>query len=374
MKLKRFIALVLVIQFLLTMMSIPSFADEVTDSFPVNSINDTRWENNLCVYRGLEHTGQNEWGNNVIVDSNGIVIDKIPVGDLRGKNLSIPEGGMVVSGTNEIGQKMYNAASIGNKCIFDEHSMTVCFLKVDAKMFFVDSLNGTRWADYVCVYRDVEHTGQNEWGYNLVVDSTETVIEKISIGDARGKNLLVPEGGMVVSGTGDRGKAIYDSAEVGDKCLFDDYGMRVYFAKGAVDPFYKADLRVTGYNSDRLADTVIIYNKSGQTTNTNVFGFEVCVNSEGYVISVGDNNNIVPQGGYVISAIEAADKEILKMYFTVGAKCTLSTNSVTAEYGEEQLAKTIESELDIAKAKLQNAKSQYKLIDYEALENKLASI
>lgn len=244
----------------------------------------------------------------------------------------------------------------------------------DAAVFHVDALNGTRWADYICVYKDIEHTGQNEWGENIVVNSEGIVTEKIPGGDSRGKNLAVPEGGMVVSGTGEIGKEMFASVETGDRCLFDEYSMRVYFSNGEIDPFYEKTLRVTGYNDTRWADTVIIYNKSGETTGTNVYGYEVCVGANGYVVSAGGNNNIVPQGGYVISATEAKDTEILKMYFTVGTKCELADNSVTAKYGREQLARTAENEFELLKAKLETAKAQYKLIDYGATEAKIAEI
>lgn len=244
----------------------------------------------------------------------------------------------------------------------------------DQTVYHVDSLNGTRWADYICVYKGIERTGQNEWGENVVVNSEGVVTEKIPGADIRGKNLAVPEGGMVVSGTGDIGKKMYASAEIGDKCLFDEYSMRVYFSKGEIDPFYEKTLRVTGYNDVRAADTVIIYNEAGKSTGTNVFGFEVCVGANGYIVSAGGNNNTVPEGGYVISAIAANDTDMLKMYFTVGAKCELKNNSVTAAYGREQLVKTAEGELELLKAKLETAKTQYKLIDYEAIEEKISEI
>lgn len=248
------------------------------------------------------------------------------------------------------------------------------FAEEEAVVFHVDSLNGTRWADYLCVYRDIEHTGQNEWGENIVVNSEGVVIEKIPGADTRGKNLAIPEGGLVVSGTGDIGKEVYDSAEIGDRCLFDEYSMRVYFSKGEIDPFYTQTLRVTSYNDTRWSDTVVIYNESGKNTNTNAFGYEVCVNADGYIVSSGGNNNIVPEGGYVISATETEDTNILKMYFAVGAKCTLKETSVTAEYGKEQLVRTAESELQLLKAKLETAKAQYKLIDYAAVEAEIAKI
>jgi hypothetical protein len=244
----------------------------------------------------------------------------------------------------------------------------------ETAVYHIDSINGTRWQDYLCIYRDREHTGQNQWGYNILVDSKGVVTGKIGAGDSRGTNLSIPTGGMVVSGTGDVAKEMYNFAQVGYKCLFDEFSMRVYFSKGEIDPFYTESITITGYNSTRYENTVIIYNKSGKTTGTNVWGYEVCVDAGGYIISAGGNNNVIPQNGYVISAINSTDKDFLKMYFTVGAKCTIKNSTVTVTYGQEQLAYTVKSELTLAKEKLNTAKSQFKLIDYNTIEKKLASI
>lgn len=241
-------------------------------------------------------------------------------------------------------------------------------------IYHVDSLNGTRWADLICVYKDVASTGQNEWGENIVVNSEGIVTEKIPGGDALGEDLAVPEGGCVVSGTGDIGKAMYASVDIGDKCLFDEYAMRVYFSKGEINAFYTKTLRVTGYNDVRWADTVIIYDKSGEKTGTNPYGYEACVDADGYIVSCGGNDNVIPEGGYVISATEQDDIALLKLYFTVGAKCTLEKTSVTAVYGEDELAKTVEKELEALKWAFEAAKSEYRLIDYSAAQSAIDAV
>ncbi len=244
----------------------------------------------------------------------------------------------------------------------------------ETSMFYIDSINGTRWENYLCVYKDREHTGQNQWGQNIIVNSNGIVTEKIPAGDSRGTNLAIPKGGMVVSGTGEVAKQMYDSAKIGGRCLFDEYSMRVYFSEGEINPFYTKSITITGYNSVRYENTVIIYNKSGKTTGTNVWGYEVCVDSDGYIISAGGNNNVVPTNGYVISAINNEDQNLLKMYFTIGAKCEIKNSSITVTYGKDQLAKTVESEVSLIRDKLKTAKSQYKLIDYKTIENKLKNI
>ena len=262
--------------------------------------------------------------------------------------------------------KRITAAFISALMLLSCFALVVSGEESETVMYHVDSLNGTRWADLICVYKDVLTTNQNEWGENIVVDSNGIVTQKIPGGDKAGENLAVPEGGCVVSGTGDIGKAMYSSVEIGDKCFFDEYAMRVYFSKGDIDLFYTKTVRVTGYNDTRWANTVIIYDKSGEKTGTNPYGYEVCVDKDGYIVSAGGNDNVVPDGGYVVSAIEPTDISVMKLYFTVGAKCVLKKTDVTAVYSEKELGKTVEMELLALKADFEEAKSQYRIIDYPA--------
>lgn len=259
-------------------------------------------------------------------------------------------------------------------CLIITAQTSPVYAQTEASVYHIDSVNGTRWQDYLCVYQNRATTEQNQWGYNIVVNSEGIVTEKIPSGDERGSNLAIPEGGMVVSGNGGASKEIYDAVNLGDNCLFDEYSMRVYFSKSEINPFYTKSISITGYNATRYDNTVILYNISGNKTNTNTFGYEVCVDADGYIISSGGNNSVVPEGGYVISAISSEDKAVLQMYYTVGAKCELKDSSVSVTYGKEQLKKTVEGELLLFKEQLEIAKSQYRLLDYDAIETAVSNI
>ena len=52
----------------------------------------------------------------------------------------------------------------------------------DTFVMAVDSVNGTRWADMICVYKDRPSTLQNEWGWNIVV-SAEGIATEITMED-----------------------------------------------------------------------------------------------------------------------------------------------------------------------------------------------
>ena len=234
-------------------------------------------------------------------------------------------------------------------------------------VFHADSLNGTRWADTLVVYRGIARDGQNEWGDNVLVDSTGLIIGKIPRGDAAGKNLAVPEGGMIVSGTGDIGKEVYECAQIGGKVFFDEYSMNVYICEDEPDPYYSRTVRATHFNGVRYAGRLVIYDRSGESTGTNTYGYEVCVSKDGTVISAGGNDNVVPQGGYVISAIEGADKTLLKTYFQVGAVCTRSGLNIQVTYDRSCLGATLQAEIALLKAEIEKAKAQLRLVDYDSV-------
>lgn len=238
----------------------------------------------------------------------------------------------------------------------------------------VDSVNGTRWEDTLVVYMDRATTGQNQWGWNVVVSADGKAVEKIEGGDTRGKDLAVPEGGFVVSGTDDKGRAIYENINIGDTVVFDEYGMRVLASAGEVNPFYETEIPFTGYNAPRYSQTLIIYNKAGTTTETNGYGYEVTVNAQGYVVSAGGNDSLVPEGGYVISAIEPADKDLLQAYCIPGARCEIVGKTVKVVYGAEMLASTVQNELNLLKEELSTAQAELRLIDYTAIQAKIDAV
>ena len=74
-------------------------------------------------------------------------------------------------------------------------------------------------------------------------------------------------------------------------------------AAGAESDVYKqTEMQFTGINTTRAENTLIIY-RGKPSTGTNTWGYEVVCDKEGTVISVGGNNNDIPEGGFVLSAI-----------------------------------------------------------------------
>lgn len=238
----------------------------------------------------------------------------------------------------------------------------------------VDSVNGTRWADLTVVYKDRPTTLQNEWGWNVVVSAEGVVTDKIDAGDIRGKNLAVPEGGFILSGTGEVTMGTYETAKIGDNAYFDEYGMRVLISGDTINPFYETVFRFTGYNEVRYANKLVIYNRPGTNTGTNGYGYEVRVGSDGYILSAGGNDSVVPDGGYVISAIEAEDINTLRTYCVPGARCSIEGSSVRVTYDASMLAATVANELALLKEEVITAGEQLRLVDYDAVNSRIAAL
>lgn len=236
----------------------------------------------------------------------------------------------------------------------------------------VNAVNGTRWSDTLIVYQNKASTEQNQYGWNVVVDAEGKVIQKIPAGDAKGKDLAIPAGGMVVSGCDDPGKAAYDAAELGSNVYFDAYSSRVLISAGEIDPFFEYTLQANALNDVRYSEKLVIYDREGTNTGTNGYGYEVCVDADGRIASVGSNNSIVPQGGYVISAIERKDIDTLKTRFILGAACERNGMTVTVRYEASMMMTTVESELANIRSELEEASAQLRLVDYDAVREKLA--
>lgn len=247
----------------------------------------------------------------------------------------------------------------------------------EIKTTTADGVNVTRWADLLVVYKDIPSTEQNEYGHNCIIDANGVCTEIIEGGDTRGKNLAIPAGGMVVSATGNKVPWLQENIKVGSYVRFDSVTMRVMVSDTDYFPItFSQTVRVTGFNDIRYSNTVIVYDKSGQKTGTNGYGYEICVSKEGYIVSAGGNDNTVPEGGFVVSAIEPADILALTGYGVVGASCKISSDrkSVSIVYDEAAIVRRVETVVSDLKQELQNAVEQCRIIDKAEAEERIAAI
>ncbi len=254
--------------------------------------------------------------------------------------------------------------------VFAENSdgMIVMFTTI------ADGVNVTRWADLLVVYKDIPTTEQNEYGHNCIIDANGVCTGIIEGGDIRGKNLAIPEGGMVVSATGNKVDWLKEHIKIGSYVRFDSVTMRVMVSSADHFPVtFESHLRVTGYNDVRYSNTVIIYNISGQKTGTNGYGYEICVSKEGYIVSAGGNDNTVPEGGFVVSAIEPDDINLLRSCGIVGASCTVNPDGkgIKINYDSDAIKRRANLVTEALKTELEAAIAQCRLIDTVKAEEKI---
>lgn len=130
----------------------------------IDGTNITRLAQKLICYKEPQKiTGTNQWGVEILVDKNGVMISKPEASG----NHSIPTGGKVISGHDTAGTWIKKNCAEGYLCWISND-----VLYVDKKQHrTINALNGTRWTNYLCVYNKANTTtGTNKWGYEVQID------------------------------------------------------------------------------------------------------------------------------------------------------------------------------------------------------------
>ena len=82
------------------------------------------------------------------------------------------------------------------------------------KILTVNSINGTRWTDYLVLYFDKESTGTNKWGTEVAFGADC----KAKTDPVQGKgDMAIPSGGFVLSGHGSGSKWLLENVKKGTK-------------------------------------------------------------------------------------------------------------------------------------------------------------
>ncbi|MDD4124327.1 MAG: family 10 glycosylhydrolase [Eubacteriales bacterium] len=124
----------------------------------------------------------------------------------------------------------------------------------------------------------------------------------------------------------------------------------------------------TAVNGVRSTDYIVIYDgKAGKTTGTNMYGYEVAVNSEGKMISSDYAGNMsIPENGYVISVHGDANMKMLKELYNPGSSVSLdaSTKTVSVYKTPDLAVFSAAIALEEQKSAFEYAKKQFYSIDY----------
>lgn len=229
----------LLLAVILTSLSAGFFAsaENTVVSTVADGINVTRWADLMVVYTDRPTTGQNQYGHNCVIDSNGICTEIILGGDIKGENLAIPEGGMVVSATGVRVAWLEENIKLGSYVRFDSVTMRVMVSDTDhfpvtfSTDFKITGYNGIRYDKTVIIYNMAgQTTGTNGYGYEVVVSCDGYIVA------AGGNDNTVPEGGYVISVITPEDKASLKSCGlVGASCVIKNGILTVSYDESAVN-------------------------------------------------------------------------------------------------------------------------------------------
>ena len=240
---------------------------------------------------------------------------------------------------------------------------TICFA-FDEGVYDINGYNGT--ARTSGVYLFDYYFGKTTLTKGEVL---ELVIEDGVITGIFEGNSEIPRYGYVVAIRGKDLISKFSLLKVGDVCIVDKLNSKVTIPNDDFSPFFEKSVKFKGYNSTRVADSIIIYNK-GETTKTNVWGNEAVVDANGYVVSIGGNDNAIPEGGFVVSAVGAGRISELNEAAAIGLKATIDdgAKTVTFSYNEESIIASMEIKCKNALALLEKANEEFAIIDKDAAD------
>ena len=178
-----------------------------------------RTTDSLVVYfNGLlkdGRTGTNQWGYEAPIDKNGVVLESPKY---RG-NTKIPEGGKVLSGHGKAGVWLKERISLGDLVWFENGKTQI----IKGLHKTVDSVDGQRYKDYLCVYRNGKKCPTNEWGTEVAVDKNGVAGKPVyGVG-----KMEIPEGGFVVSGHGKASDWVLENVKKGRTVTFNGKVLKV---------------------------------------------------------------------------------------------------------------------------------------------------
>lgn len=203
----------------------------------------------------------------------------------------------------------------------------------------------------------------------------EFVIEDGTISEIHEGNCAIPRYGYVISVRGKELIGKLSELVVGDVLIVDKDAMTVTVPNEEYSPFFEKSVKFKGYNSTRVADSIIVYNK-GESTKTNIWGNEAVVDSNGYVIFVGGNDNAIPEGGFVVSAVGASRIAELNEAAAIGLKAIIDdkAKTVTFYYNEESIIASMEIKHADALEQFKDATENFAIIDRDAAEKYLKKL
>lgn len=251
----------------------------------------------------------------------------------------------------------------------------------DSISIVASGYNTARGAGELVVYDDGygDDTGTNMWGCEAIVGADNIVTE---IGTGRSE---IPAGGFVVSGHDDDASAdgarmkawVMENITIGDYVYFDKRTMTITVSESPLDfeptVFYSVEHEVDGVNGTRGEDELIIYDAGrGSSTKTNAYGYEVAVDENGMVISLGGNDTAIPKGGFVVSGhSDMGDWLRLTVVEGMRASYDMKAGVIRFSYDAQSVKSAVQTALDNTVTAIADAKAAFVYADYKVAEDLL---
>ncbi len=180
---------------------------------------------------------------------------------------------------------------------------------------YLGSINCPRGTNEMVMYIEKASTGTNKWGAEVPIDERDVVLSDPvwGVGD-----MVIPEGGRVLSGHGLAADWILENISEGDLVWFAD----------SMTHIVKGIHRTVSINAPRNKNTLIVYDK-GESSCTNPYGREVAVNFSGIAVGppvYGKGNMAIPEGGFVLSG-HGTESEWMEKHIKKGSKVYVNKKS-----------------------------------------------
>lgn len=236
----------------------------------IDGIDTGRGQDQLVVFTEGETTGTNVYGSEVIVEADGRVSAVTPYGV---GNSTIPEGGFVLSGHNQMSFWLVQNIQVGNYVSYDAEKIVVC---PSAETYAILGKR-IREGDSVGVLPTAsrEHYTFTGWYLPDGTKATEATV--------------VPAGGLTLTAGWERITA----------------NLHLDPGEGSLERIAKAERKASGMDVGRGENALVVYTPSyGAATGTNAYGAECVVDRNGQVVSApeyGIGNTSIPVGCMVLS-------------------------------------------------------------------------
>ncbi len=255
--------------------------------------------------------------------------------------------------------------SVGDKVeellLFPENTPET-FVKINGYCYAFDKIDA-EYENTATLY--THRFGETTGTKGNVIEISISDGKVVSVTQDKG-NTEIPETGYVLSfpARGDEAKNA-KNVKAGDDA-------RVCLTKCEYS-IVKAD--ITGYNSIRYTDNLIVYNKENTFTNTNQYGYEIGVDKDGIMISCSNRGNMkVPADGYVLSGHGAMGTLLAENYIYGGrVECNKHTNQAVFYSSPLSRLTEINANLDAVKDKYSAAENALYDIDYDYVSKRLES-